>query len=158
MGNESNGTVLPTMGEDVTGTVFEETGRPTINKTEISEKYHNLTGPHGTTDVDIESLANKIIELVDTQIFTDVDEMYSLDQAMGVETFYNPYERQVINRINRTLRKNGDVTTEDVVDHLVESYIYQYKKEYVNQKDVNTFLRHEFKDDLNNMIYQIRSE
>ena len=161
-GEESGGTGgLPTMGEDSIGSIFQENtaGNEGAGGTlkDISGKYHNLQGGHGTTDVDIQALARGIKNVVENREFTgnEFNEVYKLDKAFGLETYYDPFERQVLNKINRQLAKNGSVSTSDVTDYIVDSYIYQYNKEYMNQRDTNKFLRTEFKDDLNAVIDEL---
>lgn len=152
-------------GFNVTGVDFDENGTMRANATaqsaseRIIDKYNNFEGSSGRTTVDINSLANWVKDVVDSPFNTistfpigDVDAMYDFDQAFGLETYWEPYERQVLNKIRRSYEKNGQVTAEEVVDDLVESYIYQYNKEYKNQRDTNNFLRHEFKDDLLELI------
>ena len=159
-GNESEGGTggLPTMGEDSIGAIFQENnaGNGGTLK-DISDKYHNLKGGHGTTDVDIQALAKGIKNVVDNREFTgtEFNEVYKLDKAFGLETYYDPFERQVLNKINRAIAKNGTVSTSDVTDYIVDSYIYQYNKEYLNQRDTNKFLRNEFKNDLNTVIDEL---
>ena len=126
----------------------------TVNTNGLKEKYHNFHGNYGESDIDIEGLADRVISIVTRRESTGFDEMFSFDQAFGLEVYQIPYENQVVNRVNRTIQKNGDITPEEVVDHMVESYIYQYNKEYRNQRDTNKFLRGEFKEDLNNMIQE----
>lgn len=146
---------LHTMGEDTTGTGFMSDGeRADTIANSTQDKYHNFEGPKGKTDLDINSLADKIIKIVNQRKFESPDEMYDLDRAFGLETYWEPYERQVLNKINRTIDKNWDITPEDVVDHMIESYIYQYNKEYKNQRETNKFLRGEFRDDLIEVINQ----
>lgn len=145
-------------GFNVTGVDFDENGTMRANATSqsaserITDKYHNFEGSYGKSDVDINSVADFVKNIVENREFTRPEGMYDLDSAFGLETYYDPYERQVLNKINRRLEKNGNITPEEVVDDLVESYIYQYNKEYKNQRDTNNFLRHEFKDDLLELI------
>lgn len=125
----------------------------TTSVNDLEDKYHNFEGHFGKTNLDIDTLARGVRHIRDTLELGDegVDEIHKLDHAFGVETSIRLFDRQFMNKLNKTLRQKGYLNNEEIIDHMVETYIYQYNREYRNQRDTNKFLRNEFKNDLLNM-------
>lgn len=98
--------------------------------------------------IPIQDIATQIRCICDErEIHYEIIQLMVFFDSMGeVEVYTEPYYKQFCRKVN--LRwKQERLTYRQVADDLVESYIYQYKKEYKNKRWFNLKLR-KFKTDL----------